>query len=261
MPSETKPGPKTNMDDVEPPEELALMKRWERTSAELVDARSVADAIGTTLSASIIERELPPAWPLREERLASLFGVSRTPIREALAGLANAGLARRDNRGSLRVRGVTPEQILDVYAVRRQLEGLSASLAAEAATPRQISFLKHLNRACEEAVAAGDSKRLAAANNDFHAAMARSTGNEMLIQFIEDVQKWVKRIPTTTLSYPGRPETALQEHVEIIEAIEARDSARADQLARDHMGVAEEIRMRMLRDEPDAEFSARLPAD
>jgi DNA-binding GntR family transcriptional regulator len=259
MPSEARPGSKPAL--AEPPEEAALLKRWGRASAELVDARSVADAIGSTLAASIIERELPPAWPLREERLASLFGVSRTPIREALAGLANAGLARRDNRGSLRVRGVTPEQVLDVYAVRRRLEGLSAALAAEAATPRQIGYLKHLNRSCEEAVAAGDAKRLAEANTEFHAAMARSTGNELLIQFIDDVQKWVKRIPTTTLSYPGRSDQALKEHAQIIEAIEARDADRADQLARDHMGVAEEIRMRMLREDPDAELSARLSVD
>jgi DNA-binding GntR family transcriptional regulator len=259
MASEAQPGSKAALD--EPPEEAALLKRWERTSAELVDARSVADAIGSALSAAIIERELPAAWPLREERLASLFGVSRTPIREALAGLANAGLARRDNRGSLRVRGVTAGQILDVYAVRRRLEGLSAALAAEAATPRQIAYLKHLNRTCEEAVAAGDVKRLAEANIEFHAAMARSTGNELLIQFIEDVQTWVKRIPTTTLSYPGRSEGALDEHAKIIEAIEARDAERADQLARDHMGVAEEIRMRMLREDPDADLAERLSAD
>jgi DNA-binding GntR family transcriptional regulator len=200
----------------------------------------------TTLSQAIVERELPPEWPLREERLAGLFGVSRTPIREALAGLANSGLARRDERGSLRVGSITPEQILDVYAVRKSLEGLSASLAAETATPRAIAHLQHLQRACRNAYETGDIDGLAAANSDFHRAVAQSSGNEFLIRFIADVENWVKRLPTTTLSHPGRPETALEEHDEIIVAIQARDAVLAERLARQHMGAAETLRMQML---------------
>jgi DNA-binding GntR family transcriptional regulator len=199
-----------------------------------------------TLSQAIVERELPPEWPLREERLAGLFGVSRTPIREALAGLANSGLARRDERGSLRVGSITPEQILDVYAVRKCLEGLSAALAAETATPRAITHLQHLQRACRHSYETGDVEGLAVANSDFHRALAQSSGNELLVRFVADVENWVKRFPTTTLSYPGRPETALQEHDDIIAAIAARDSVRAEQLARDHMGAAETLRMEML---------------
>jgi DNA-binding GntR family transcriptional regulator len=199
-----------------------------------------------TLSQAIVERELPPEWPLREERLAGLFGVSRTPIREALAGLANSGLARRDDRGSLRVGSITPEQILDVYAVRKCLEGLSASLAAETATPRAITHLQHLQRACRHAHETGDVDGLAAANSDFHRAVAQSSGNEFLVRLIADVENWVKRFPTTTLSYPGRSETALQEHEDIIAAIQARDPALAEQLARHHMGTAETLRMEML---------------
>ena len=227
-------------------EDTALIGRWERTSSDTVDARSIADAIRATLSGAIVDRELPPGWQLREERLASLFGVSRTPIREALAGLANSGLARRDNRGSLRVGAVTAEQILDAYAVRRRLEGLSAALAADAATPRNVINLRQLNRACEVAVVAEEFEQFVDANNRFHTAMARISGNELLIRFIEDVQNWVKRFPTTTLSYPGRPQSALAEHAAIVDAIEQRDAELAEQLAREHMRVAEEIRIHML---------------
>lgn len=233
-------------------EERALLERWQRVSGDLIDSRSIADVIGSTLSGAIVDRALPPGWQLREERLASLFSVSRTPIREALAGLASANLARRDSRGSLRVGAITPEQILDVYAVRRRLEGLSAALAAEAATPRSIERLRELNRACERAAAAADYSGFARANNEFHATLAQSSGNELLIRFVEDVQNWVRRFPTTTLSYPGRPESALAEHESIIDAIEARDAELAEQRAQDHMRVAEGIRMRMLVDDAAA---------
>jgi DNA-binding GntR family transcriptional regulator len=233
-------------------EEAALLERWRRVSGTSTDARSIADAIGATLTSAIVERELPPGFRLREERLASLFNVSRTPIREALAGLASASLAGRDTRGSLRVGAITSEQILDVYAVRRCLEGLSAALAAEAATGRVVARLRELNRACERAAAAEDYAAFTHANNEFHKALAESTGNELLIRFVADLQNWVKRFPTTTLSYPGRQQTALAEHDRIVDAIEVRDAELAERLARDHMRVAEEIRLRMLLEDSTA---------
>jgi DNA-binding GntR family transcriptional regulator len=206
----------------------------------------LAVAVRNTLSRAIVERRLPPGWRLGEERLAALFGVSRTPIREALAALASSDLARRDTRGTLRVGSITSDQILHVYAVRRALEGASAALAAEVATARTAVRLTALNRACERATAGGDHDEMAQANLDFHAAIAASTGNEMLIRFIDEVHNWVKRLHTTTLSYPGRAETALEEHSEIIKAIGSRQPELAERLARDHMAVAEEIRIEML---------------
>jgi len=238
-------------------EEQALLGRWQHAADDLVETRSIADVIGVTLSSAIVDRALPPGWQLREERLASLFSVSRTPIREALAGLASANLARRDSRGSLRVGSITSEQILDVYAVRRRLEGLSAALAADAATPRAIERLRELNRACKSAAEAGDYPGLAQANNEFHTALAEISANELLIRFVEDVQNWVRRFPTTTLSYPGRPETAFAEHESIIDAIESRDADLAERRAQDHMRIAEEIRMKMLVDDAAAARTSR----
>jgi hypothetical protein len=76
------------------PEEDALLARWQSVWNRSRDARSIADVIGTTLSSAIVQRELPPGFRLREERLANLVSVSRTPIREALAGLATKACSR-----------------------------------------------------------------------------------------------------------------------------------------------------------------------
>lgn len=238
-------------------EEQALVERWQQGSATLDEARSLAEVIMTTLSGAIVNRELPPGFRLREERLATLFGVSRTPIREALAGLANSGLARRDDRGSLRVGSITPEQILDVYAVRKCLEGLSAALAAEHASQRSIAHLRQLQRACERAAESDDYEAFAIANSEFHLALAQSTGNELLVRFIDDVENWVKRFPTTTLASPGRPESALAEHEQILQSIESRDPELAEQVARRHMTAAEELRMQMLFGESPSGASDR----
>jgi DNA-binding GntR family transcriptional regulator len=233
-------------------EERTLLARWEDVSNDLINARSLSDSVSHTLAGAIIDRELPSGWLLREERLGALFSVSRTPVREALARLATANLCRRDSRGSLRVTAVTPEQILNVYAVRQRLEGLSAALAAEVATPRVVARLKQLNEACERAAAAADYDEFARVNTEFHTAMAQSTGNEMLVRFLEDVHNWVKRFPTTTLSFPGRPESALAEHRQIIAAIEGRDGELAERVAREHMRVSEEVRIQMFLEETSA---------
>lgn len=225
-------------------EEAALLRRWQATSEEQ-EWSSIAEAVRTTLFGAIVDRELPPGWRLSEERLAALFKVSRTPIREALTSLASTNLALRDQRGTLRVGAITAEQILDVYAVRCALEGLGASLAASTSTPRLIARLRELNRLCGEAAEREAFSEMARWNFEFHSAIAAGTGNEMLIRFSEDVHNWVKRIRTTTLS-EGRAHDAVAEHEAIIDAIENREPELAERLAREHMYRAEQIRIQMI---------------
>lgn len=226
--------------------EEALLARW---NARERDGRSIAEAVRETLVAAIVARELPPDWRLNEERLAVIFDVSRTPIREALSRLAAANLAQRDASGTLRVGSVTPEQMLDVYAVRRTLEGLAAALAAEISTPRLIAQLQELNRRCEACLETEDYDTLARRNLEFHEAIAAATGNEMLIRFMADISNWVNRIPTTTLT-PSRAPTAIKEHVEIIAAIADRQPALAERLASEHIRRAERVRLQMLFGQP-----------
>lgn len=229
------------------PVERGLLERWRLASSK--DGRAISEAVRETLVGAITERQLPPGWRLSEERLAALFNVSRTPIREAILVLASSNMAKRDSRGSLRVGSITPEQILDLYAVRRSLAGLSASLAATVSKPTLVIHLKELNRLCRQALAEGNKAELVRRNADFHSAIATSTGNEMLIRFTEDVSDWMKRIPTTTLTEVRAP-IAFAEHDEIIAAIENRQPDLAQQLAEDHNRRAERIRIQMLFEQP-----------
>jgi DNA-binding GntR family transcriptional regulator len=246
---DTNPRPKS--------EEQALLERWQQTTTgENGRSRSLSELVHQTLASAIVDRMLPSGWRLSEERLGGLFDVSRTPVREALAALTGSKLAYRDDRGKLRVSGVTPEQILHVYQVRSTLEALSARLAAETASPRMIARLKELNDVCEAALEREDFEALAAANIAFHTAIASCTENELLIQFIDDVHTRVKRFPTTTLSFPGRAETAMAEHHELIDAIGAHDPTRAEEIARRHMHAAEQVRFAMFRND-DEQFKTQ----
>jgi DNA-binding GntR family transcriptional regulator len=228
-------------------EERALLKRWQAATAENDRSRSLSELVHQTLSSAIVDRVLPAGWRLTEERLGGLFDVSRTPVREALAGLTSSKLAFRDERGKLCVSGVTPEQILHVYQVRSNLEALSARLAAEAASPRMLTRLKEQHDGCEAALEREDFETLVAANIAFHTAIARCTENGLLVQFIDDIHTWIRRFPTTTLSFPGRAETAMAEHRELIDAIGAHDPSRAEEIALRHMQAAEQVRLAMFR--------------
>lgn len=226
--------------------EVCLRERWRTAGAARVDAGSTADSVRQSLADAIISRELPPGLRLGEDRLASLFGVSRTPVREALVGLANSNLATRDSRGSLRVGSITSEQILEVYAIRQVLEGFAAGLAARVASPASVVRLRHLNAACARNAERHDFTTLAADNLRFHATLAETCGNRLLDQFVQEIHNWVSRIPSTTLAYPNRALEAVAEHSAIIDAIEDHDTERAERLAREHMRAAETIRITML---------------
>lgn len=223
----------------------SAIERW-RAAVRAPDGGSTADAVYRTLSDAIVSGELPPGWRLSEEKLASHFGVSRTPVREALTRLAEANVAKRDERGSLRVDPITAEKILEVYAVRGVLDGLSTRLAAEAAGPLVLAELRELNDLMAQAAATDDFMEMARLNIDFHAAIARSTRNELLIQFVDSIHNWIRRIPSTTMAYKGRAKQTVSEHEAIIDAIAARNADLAEKLAREHMATAESIRVAML---------------
>lgn len=233
------------MMDSPSPEERALAERGQR-QRRAVGAVPRAELVRETLAAAIITGELPIGWHLSEERLASIFSVSRTPIREALASLLASSLATRDVRGALRVAAVTPEQIIQVYAVCETLESTAARLASQTSSPRSVAKLRWLNEACRLAAEASDFDELVARTYEFHMEIAVTSANEFLIEFLREAHTWVKRFRPNSLVHPGRARTATEEHERIIEAIERHDSETAERLAREHFVTAEHIQIELL---------------
>lgn len=193
------------------------------------------------IKAAILNGELKPGGPLVEVALAEWCGVSRTPIREALRQLQQDGLIQRSDRG-LVVRARGPEEILDIYDTRVVLEATTGRVAAERRTDYDVRMLQGLLERGNR-VSSTDSDAMVETNQQFHRAVWRASHNEALIDLLERLSLHLARYPGTTLSTPGRWETAIRQHRELVEAIENRDGDGAYNVAMRHFLDARDIRM------------------
>ena len=176
-----------------------------------------------------------PGERLVESDLAERFGVSRTPIREALQRLETQSLLARDGR-SLIVASLDHNQMSELYVVRRELEGLAARLAARHATKEEISVLRDMVTADDMLV--GDTAALSRANRRFHKQIHLASHNRYLVQQLDLVHRTMALMATTSLAATGRGEVAQEEHDGIVAALENRDEDAADQALKDHISVA-----------------------
>lgn len=183
-----------------------------------------------------------PGDRMVESDLAERFGVSRTPIREALQRLETQRLLTRDGR-SLIVASLDHNQLSELYAVRAELEGLAARLAAQHAAPEEVQVLREMVE--EDRSRMGDPETLARANRRFHALIHRASHNRYLVQQLDLVHRTMALLANTSLAVEGRSEKAVEEHDAIVRAIEARDGDAADQALHAHISRAFETRLRI----------------
>ncbi len=176
-----------------------------------------------------------PGDRLVESDLAERFGVSRTPVREALQRLETQSLLARDGR-SLIVASLDHNQTSELYAVRGELEGLAAQLAARHATAEEVRVLGEMVDADDALVQ--DPGALARANRRFHKQIHLSSHNRYLVQQLDLVYRSMALMATTSLAAAGRGEIAQAEHRAIVEKIAARDEKGAAAALRSHISLA-----------------------
>lgn len=200
------------------------------------------------LRTHILDGDLPPGTPLVEAALAKKLGVSRTPIREALRRLEQDTLVERVHRG-LQVRARSPAEILEIYEVRIVLEGTAARAASQRFTEIDRIRLRQLASALGQRQDA-PSQELAAMNLQFHKAIWQASHNQTLVDVLERLHVHLYRYPDTTYAFPGRAQTSLEEHEELIDAIFGRDGDRAAAIAMQHMTIARDLRLDMWASDP-----------
>lgn len=183
-----------------------------------------------------------PGDRLVESELAERFGVSRTPIREALQRLETQSLLTRDGR-SLIVASLDHGQLAELYVVRAALEGLAAGLAARHATPEEIKVLRDMIASDRELL--GDPQALSRANRRFHKQLHLASHNRFLVQQLDLVHRSMALLATTSLAAEGRGPGTLDEHSQIVDAIEAGDGAAAEAALRDHISEAFVTRLKL----------------
>jgi DNA-binding GntR family transcriptional regulator len=192
------------------------------------------------LENEILGGRLKPGEKLDETSLAERFDVSRTPIREVLRHLASSGLVQvRPHHGAV-VRQFTLPELVEMFQVMAEMEGLSARLAARRMTPQERQLMRTCNEACAAAAQSGDEIRFFAENAKFHEAISNASRNSFLISQQRSLGRLLDPYRWYVTHQPGRMEESIVEHEEIIRAIESGDPTVAGDKMRFHVNVVGE---------------------
>ncbi|MBB2776771.1 UNVERIFIED_ORG: DNA-binding GntR family transcriptional regulator [Comamonas terrigena] len=180
----------------------------------------------------IYSRELEPGSWIDEMKMAEAFGISRTPLREALKVLAAEGLVTMKVRRGAYVTEVSEKDLRDVYHLLSLLESDAAATVAEQANAAQLEQLQRLHQELEAAVA--DADQFFRVNEAFHMQLLALCDNRFLSQVVADLRKVMKLNRHQSLFKRGRIEDSLQEHAAIVQALVQRNPAAARQAMHTH---------------------------
>jgi DNA-binding GntR family transcriptional regulator len=183
----------------------------------------------------IYNHELKPGEWIDEQVLAQSFGLSRTPLREALKVLNSEGLVVLKPRRGCFVAELTEQDLDEIFPVMALLEGRCAYDAVRKAKPHDIKRLDGIHAKLEEFAAAGDINRYYEQNYIFHDTVQKLAGNLWLQKTVSDLRKFLKLLRGRQLRLPGRMEASLEEHRMVMAAFHNRDPAGAEKILHDHL--------------------------
>lgn len=194
--------------------------------------RALYEDVADRLRAQIFARELEPGAWIDEMKLAAAFGISRTPLREALKVLAVEGLVTMKPRRGAYVAEMSREDVAQVYHLLALLESDAAGEVARQASDEQLTRLQHLHERLEKQARQRDA--FFATNEAFHMALLDTAGNRWRMQIVTDLRKVMKLNRHHSLFQRGRIADSLAEHRALMEALLARNSSKASTLMRQH---------------------------
>ncbi len=193
------------------------------------------EEVAERLRSRIFAHEFQPGAWIDEQALAEEYGISRTPLREALKVLAAEGLVTLKPRRGCYVTELTERDLDEIFPVLALLEGRCAYEAAQKTTEADLKRLEKLHEDLEKHAARGDIARFFETNQSFHRAVQDLAGNRWLTQLIADMRKVLKLTRHQSLRLEGRIEQSLKEHRAILAALRRGDAERAEQRMREHL--------------------------
>lgn len=210
----------------------------EGVDTEHADRRTLlSDRVRNALTDAIASGELDPGSPLDEQWLADRYGVSRTPVREALRQLQSSGLVEAIGRRMV-VAQVTTQRVMEMFEAMAEIEAVCVRLATYRMTPLERSRLLQIHDATEAAVESGNVDEYDRLNRDFHETLYRATHNGVLIEQALNLRSRLAAFRRTQLRQQGRPHRSRSEHDELIRAINEGDGETAARRMRAHMLTA-----------------------
>ena len=212
-----------------------LEGRLERKLEALPPATTKAALVRDRIRGLIERGQLAPGERVNVDAIARALGISKIPVREAISQLEAMGLLVTTPHAGARVAQASAADLRGLYLIRQALEPLAARLAAAAITGEQLAALEGIAQEMAAAQRAGDAAALSDANRVFHAGVARASGYRPVADMVEETLRRIAPYHSRLLS-PKTWKRALAEHAELLRALRAGDAARAEALARAHVG-------------------------
>ncbi len=196
---------------------------------------SLRSRVFTQLQNDILNGRYEPGESLTELKLSEELGVSRTPVREALRQLELEGLVQSiPNKGAI-VKGVSAQDIQDIYTIRMLIEGLAARWATEKITPRELEELKEAVELEEFYTLKNDNVHLLQFDTRFHDIIFKASKSKPLMHTLSTFHHYVQKARRISMSSPERALEVLEEHKAILQAIIDKDAYKAERLTTEHV--------------------------
>lgn len=198
-------------------------------------APALYEQVAERLRTRIFAHELAPGAWIDEQVIASEYGISRTPLREALKVLASEGLVTLKPRRGCYVTELSEQDLDEIFPVMAMLEGRCALEATRKAGDENIRHLAEIHAELEHHAAVNDADRFFEANQRFHDTLQELAGNRWLRQLVEETRKFIKLTRRDSLNPQGRLKQSLAEHRNILAAVQQRNAEEAGRLMHDHI--------------------------
>lgn len=196
-----------------------------------------SDIIASALEESILRGDYQIGERLSEVSLSSQFGVSRTPIREALQKLSKSGLVEQIHRRGVFVRRHSPVELVELFELMAELEASCGRLAALRISEEALQQLREANSKCKAAMLAGEADTYYYANEVFHMIIYKQSGNRFLEQETKQLHQRLKPYRRLQLQVRGRMPQSMSEHEQVVAALGLADPDKAAQLLRGHVAI------------------------
>ena len=204
-------------------------------SAVTLTPRALYEEVAELLRQRIFAAELEPGSWIDEMRLAEEYGISRTPMREAIKVLAAEGLITMKMRRGAYVTEVSKSDLNQIFTVLALLEGQACRETALKASEGQLEALDSIHMKLERAAADRDLEQFFTINQSFHDKLQEISNNPWMKRVIDDLRKVLKLQRRDSLSKRGRLESSLQEHRKLLSALLARDPDLSEKLMKEHL--------------------------